>query len=108
MLADDSAVRPLNRRAEPIMVAATVEVVGAVANLVTIAVAVPQVRELVRRTIRWALRRQEVTKSADEVVVTIRFASGTERTVPLNLEDAQIEVLAKAIADGSNTKPVGR
>jgi hypothetical protein len=90
------------------MVAATVEVVGAVANLVTIAVAVPQVRELVRRTIRWALRRPEVTNSADEVVVTIRFPSGTEKTVPLNADSAQVEVVAKAIADGSNTKPGGK
>jgi hypothetical protein len=107
LLNDDLAGRPLKRRGEPTVIAATLEVVGLAANLVTVVVAVPQVRDMIRRTIRWALRRPEVKQEAEQVVLTIRFPSGIAKTIPLNADSAQIEVLAKEIEAESEAKKSG-
>jgi hypothetical protein len=90
------------------MVAASIEVVGAMANLVTIAVAVPQVREMLQRTFRWASRYHEFKDDADEVVVTIRFSSGVTKTLPPNPDHAQLEALAKEVSENEDTNTACR
>ena len=110
LISDDLAVRPLKNRAEPALVAATIEVVGAVANLVTIAVALPQVREGLRRCIRWARRKAPTaTQSGNDhaLAITIRLPSGATQTLRLGATDAEVDVVVKEITESAGMRSAG-
>ena len=98
LLDDDLAVRPLASRAEPIVVAAVVEMVGTLANLVTIAVAVPQVREMVERSLKWVSGKgsSEHRKGAADAL-TVQLSSGVTYTLTLDASDTQITDLVTKI-----------
>lgn len=101
LLSDHLAVRPLRGRAEPEVVAATFEVIGAVANMVTIAVAVPQVRESLKRSLRWALRRTaDAPMQEAPIMIRIHLTSGATRTLTLHADDAEIRIMVNEITDG--------
>ena len=102
LLLDGLAVRPLARRAEPATVGIVIEALSAAANLVTIAVAVPQVRELILRTVRWVARRPGNEEPASSTVI-VRLLSDPPRTIVIKGEnDMEIDRVVKAIhEDGS-------
>jgi hypothetical protein len=102
LVADEVAVRALHSRAEPAVVAAVIEVLGATANLVTIAVAVPQVREILLRSISWASGDTRHAKHSGDQIVKIELANGESVTLTVNaraegtLEGATQRILSQA------------
>lgn len=109
LLSDDVAVRALRGKAEPAVVAAVIEVIGATANLVTIAVAVPQIREVLARTIKWASDDARRANNSGDQAVKIVLANGESVTLTVNtraegaLEGAAVRIVNQTQPSGKTT-----
>src|SRR5690348_3250775 len=90
LFAHDLAARALKSRGEPAAISAVIEVVGVAANLVTIVVAVPEVREVLQRGLGWALRRSPRTCDNETSVIRVRVANGTEKILSSSSTDEEL------------------
>jgi hypothetical protein len=79
---DGLAFSPLGGRADPTIVDAVVEVVGATANLATVVVSIPAVAELSRRLIGWArAARARSNTTARDIQVKIATNGDTSHVI---------------------------
>jgi hypothetical protein len=104
LLKDGLAVRPLDSRSEAGQVAtAVVEIVGAAANLVTIVVAVPAVREMLKRSVRPQISQGPATMADPAIVpaVTVQFSGGEARPLRADAPESELESLAREMVTRS-------
>jgi hypothetical protein len=98
LIAEGRAERLLSSKADPTTVGIIIEALGAAANLVTIAVAVPDVRELLVRAVRWITRQPSNKEARPSSVVIVRILSDPPRTITIETEDStQVDQVVKAL-----------
>jgi hypothetical protein len=76
----------LEGRADPALIDAVVEVIGAVANLATVVVSIPILGELSRRVIRWARATRRHRNSSSPAQLKIVTDGDTPHIISLSNE----------------------
>jgi hypothetical protein len=96
------AVRPLRSRAEPVAVTATLEVIGALANLTAIAASSTSIGDLSRRIVSWLRHEAPPNQtSSPSAVLTLRITtpggSVTELAIPRGGEAATVDASTESL-----------